>query len=278
MRIAAALWQAAAALGEAGIEDGAREARLLMVQALGLPDRAIPDREAAAPEAFWLLLARRCRREPMALIRGRQGFWTLDLEVSRDTLIPRADSEAVVHAALRALPDRGGAWRVLDLGAGSGALLLAVLAEYPAALGVGVDLSPAACALAVRNAARNGLSERALWSCGDWARALAGPFDLVLANPPYIETADLAGLMPEVGRHEPMRALDGGRDGLAAYRAIVADLPRLLAPGAVAVLELGQGQAAAVAALAAATGLAVLDRERDLGGIVRAIVLDAANS
>ena len=278
MRIAAALRQAAAALGGAGIEDGAREARLLMVQALGLPDRAIPDREAAAPEAFWPLLARRCRREPMALIRGRQGFWTLDLEVSRDTLIPRADSEALVHAALRALPDRDGAWRVLDLGTGTGALLLAVLAEYPAALGFGVDLSPAACALAVRNAGLNGLAARTVWSCGNWAGALAGRFDLVLANPPYIETADLAGLMPEVACHEPARALDGGHDGLDAYRAIVADLPRLLASGGVAVLELGQGQAPMVAALAVAAGLAVLDRERDLGGIVRAIVLGAANS
>lgn len=278
MNIAAALRQGAAALGEAGVEGGAREARLLMAHALGLSDRAIPDRDAAAPEAFWPLLARRCRREPMALIRGRQGFWTLDLEVSRATLIPRADTEAVVHAALRALPERGRAWRVLDLGAGTGALLLAVLAECPAALGFGVDLSPAACALAARNAVLNGLAARAAWMCGNWAEALAGRFDLVLANPPYIETADLAGLMPEVACHEPARALDGGHDGLDAYRAIVAELPRLLAPSGRAVLELGQGQAAAVAVLAAAAGLAVLDREPDLGGIGRAIVLGAANS
>ncbi len=276
MKIGAALRQAHAALAEAGIEAAAREARLLMVQALALPDRAIPDREAATPEAFWPLLARRRAREPMALIRGRQGFWTLDLAVSGDTLIPRADSEAVLRAALRARPDRDAVRRVLDLGTGTGALLLAALDEYPGAFGLGVDLSAPACALAARNAAANRLASRAAWACGDWARAVAGRFDLVLANPPYIETAALGGLMPEVALHEPRRALDGGEDGLAAYRAILADLPRLLAPEAVAVLELGQGQVAGVAALAIAAGLVVADRERDLGGIVRAIVLRPA--
>ena len=273
MNVAAALRQAAAALAAAGIEAAPREARLLMVQALALPDGAIPDREAVAPDAFWPLLERRRAREPMALIRGRQGFWTLDLAVSGDTLIPRADSEAVLRAALRARPDRDGVRRVLDLGAGTGALLLAALSEYPGAFGLGVDLSAAACALAARNAAANRLAGRAAWACGDWARAVAGRFDLVLANPPYIETAALGRLMPEVARYEPRRALDGGGDGLAAYRAILADLPRLLAPEAVAVVELGQGQEPAVTALAAAAGLVATDRERDLAGIVRAVAL-----
>lgn len=273
MNVGAALRQAAAALGEAGVEAPAREARLLMVHALALPDRALPDRAALTPEAFWPLLARRCAREPMALILGRQGFWTLDLAVSGDTLIPRADSEAVLRAALRAHPDRARVRRVLDLGTGTGALLLAALDEYPGAFGVGIDLSVAACALAARNAQANRLELRAAWACGDWARAVVGRFDLILGNPPYIETAALAGLMPEVALHEPRRALDGGGDGLGAYRGIVADLPRLLSPGAAAVLELGRGQAEAVMSLAAAAGLVVVDVERDLGDILRAVVL-----
>ncbi len=273
MRVGTALRQATATLGEAGIEAAAREARLLMVRALGLPDRAIPDRDAPAPDAFWPLLERRRVREPMALILGRQGFWTLDVAVSRDTLIPRADSEAVLRAALRARPDRAGVRRVLDLGTGTGALLLAALAEFPEAFGLGIDLSAAACALAARNAVANRLAPRAAFLCGDWARAVAARFDLVLANPPYIETGAIDALMPEVASHEPRRALDGGADGLAAYRVILGDLPRLLAPAAVVVLELGQGQAPAVTALAAAAGLATVDHERDLGGIVRALAM-----
>jgi release factor glutamine methyltransferase len=178
------------------------------------------------------------------------GFWTLDLEVSPATLIPRADSETLVEAALDACPDKGAALRVLDLGTGTGALLLAVLSELPAASGVGVDLKPEAAALAARNAARLGLVGRARFLAGDWAAALSRRFDLILCNPPYIESAAITGLMPEVARHEPASALDGGADGLDAYRRIIADLPRLLAPRGVAVLELGQGQQAAVEALA----------------------------
>jgi release factor glutamine methyltransferase len=169
----------------------------------------------------------------MALILGHAGFWTLDLEVSADTLIPRADSEALVELALqlRPPPPRPGGPRILDLGTGTGCLLLALLAEWPMAEGVGVDLNPAAAALAARNAARNGLADRARFLAGHWAGALDARFDLVLSNPPYIESAAIPGLMPEVALHEPQAALDGGADGLDAYRAILAELPRLLAPG-----------------------------------------------
>jgi release factor glutamine methyltransferase len=268
------LAEAAATLAAAGIEAPAREARMLLLHALARPPGTLLDRATLvdAP-ALPALIARRAAREPMALILGRQGFWTLELEVSRDTLIPRADSEAVVEAALAALPDRAAPRRLLDLGTGTGCLLLALLAEWPAALGIGVDLSPAAAALARRNAAANGLAARALFLAGHWAQALAARFDLVVSNPPYIETAALAALMPEVAAHEPARALDGGPDGLAAYRAILAALPALLAPDGIAVLELGIGQHETVPALARRAGLAVRALRPDLGGIPRALVL-----
>lgn len=269
------LAQAAATLAEAGIEAPTREARLLLLHAIGRPATALLDRaEPVHAPALAPLLARRAAREPMALILGRQGFWTLDLEVSPDTLIPRADSEAIVEAALAAAPAPR---RVLDLGTGTGCLLLAVLSERPQAWGLGIDLSPAAAALAARNARATGLAARATFLAADWSAPLSGTarFDLVLSNPPYIPTQDLAGLMPEVLAHEPPRALDGGPDGLAAYRHIIATLPARLAPGGVAVLEVGIGQAADVAALATTLGLAHIATRPDLASIPRAVVLAA---
>ncbi len=273
--VGALLAEAAATLAEAGIEAPAREARLLLLHAIGRPATALLDRaEPIHAPALAPLVARRAAREPMALILGRQGFWTLDLEVSPDTLIPRADSEAIVEAALAAAPAPR---RVLDLGTGTGCLLLAVLSERPGAWGLGIDLSPDAAALAARNARSTGLAARATFLAADWSAPLsnAARFDLVLSNPPYIPTPDLAGLMPEVLAHEPPRALDGGPDGLAAYRHIIATLPTLLAPGGVAVLEVGIGQAAEVEALARAMGLPHLATRLDLAGIPRAVVLAA---
>lgn len=261
-----ALALAAVQLRAAGVAAPAREARLLLAHARAqAPGPLVPD-------PFWTLLERRRAREPMAYLTGRQGFWTLDLAVSRGTLIPRAESETLIEAALAAFADRARVRRILDLGTGTGALLLAALSEFSDALGVGVDLSPAACALAAANAARHRLGGRALLAAGDWARCLTGRFDLVLANPPYVESAAVPGLMPEVARYEPIRALDGGADGLAAYRAIVPELPRLLAPGGVAVLEVGQGQAESVAELLAAAGLGEVRSRLDLAGIARAVL------
>lgn len=273
MIVAEALRQAVRALEAAGIDDARLEARLLLAHALGVERTVLIDRRRDIdPAAFHRLLQRRLAHEPLAFITGRQGFWTLDLAVSPDTLIPRADSETLVSAARDLLADRPPA-RLLDLGTGTGCLLLACLVEFPQAFGVGVDLSPAAAALARRNAVENGLAGRCALLAGSWAAALDARFDLVLSNPPYIRHGDIALLMPEVAAHEPARALDGGPDGLDAYRALLAALPGLLTPEGLAILELGAGQAADVTALAAAAGLERVALCKDLGGIARALAL-----
>jgi release factor glutamine methyltransferase len=270
-----ALRHAAAALQAKGIEEARLEARLLLAHALGVERGVLIDRDLVidAPR-FAALLQRRLAHEPLALITGRQGFWTLDLAVSPATLIPRADSETLITAAIAACGERPPR-RILDLGTGTGCLLLAALEAFPAAFGVGVDLSPAAVLLARANAVGNRLAARAAFLAGDWAAALRGTFDLILSNPPYIPHADLDGLMPEVALFEPARALDGGPDGLTAYRAILAALPALLAPDGTAILELGIGQAASVASLAERFGLKKTALCQDLGGIARALVLKA---
>jgi release factor glutamine methyltransferase len=273
MTVGEALIQGSAALAAAGVAAPAREARLLLAHARGEPSGLLADRRAPVPAGFWTLLERRCRREPMAHISGRQGFWTLDLEVSAATLIPRADSETLIEAAIAVFPDPARVRRVLDLGTGTGALLLAALGEFPLSVGVGVDRAPAAAALARRNAAAHGLAPRAVFAVGHWGACVAGGFDLVLANPPYVEADAVATLMPEVARFEPRSALDGGPDGLDAYRAILPDLPRLLAAGGVAVLEVGDGQARAVAAMANRAGLCLVTVREDLGGVARAVVV-----
>jgi release factor glutamine methyltransferase len=248
-------------LREAGIANPGLEARLLAAHADGDPRRL---------EA---LLTRRGAHEPMAFILGKQGFWTLDLEVSPATLIPRADSETLIEAALAALPSPAAVVSVLDLGTGTGCLLLAALMEFSAAWGVGVDISTAAAALAARNARAAGMADRAAFVCADWAAPIGKRFDLVLCNPPYVATPDLAGLMPEVVAHEPGSALDGGQDGLDAYRRVVPALPGLLTDGGVAVLELGRGQDVQVAKMARRAALDVAALRHDLGGIARALVL-----
>ncbi len=273
--VGAFLCQAGQMLRAAAIENPRLEARLLLAHAMGSSTEALLREPRAAVPAetiprFRAALAQRLQHVPMARILGLAGFWTLELEVSPATLIPRADSETLIEAALESgIAPR----RILDLGTGTGCLLLAALVEFPGASGVGLDLRPEAALLAARNARRNGLADRARFVAGDWAAAVTGRFDLILSNPPYIESAAMAGLMPEVARHEPASALDGGPDGLAAYRLILRDLPRLLAPGGLVVLELGQGQEGAVGALARAGGLAVVGLKADLGGIGRALIL-----
>lgn len=273
-------WGAARkALEAAGLESPIQEARALVEAAADVrrldivtdPQRAVSPQAAARLEA---MIAQRLARTPLAYILGRQGFWTLDLAVTPDVLIPRADSEALVHAALRYLGD--GPARVLDLGTGSGALLLAILAERPGAQGVGVDASPAALAVAQENAARTGLESRTRfhpldWRTPGWIAAVGGPYDLVVANPPYIETGVIATLAPEVAEAEPRLALDGGPDGLDAYRILAPALLQLLRPGGGYAFETGRGQAATVANMAAGAGLIVDGLFKDLGGVDRVV-------
>ncbi len=233
--------------------------------------------EAEAPR-FEGLLARRVAHEPLAYILERREFWSLDFQVSPATLIPRADSETLIEAALAACLVE--APLVLDLGTGTGCLLLAMLRERPGGIGFGVDISPDATALAARNARALGLADRAMFLCGNWDAALTPPlggFDLVLSNPPYIPSRDIAGLMPEVGEYEPLSALDGGADGLRAYRDIIAGLDRLLARTGVAILELGIGQHDDVGRIAAAHGFSSGLRA-DLAGVPRAIALRRAEA
>jgi len=264
----------------AGIDTPELDARILVGHALGL-DHAGVVAQAERPltgaetDAITAFARRRLAREPVARIVGVKEFWGLPFALNADTLVPRPETETVVEAALAVIgPDRTRPLRIADLGTGSGALMLALLSELPAALGVGTDISMAALAGARANASALGLGERAHFVACDQGTALADGFDLVVANPPYVTTAELVILQPEVRDHDPRRALDGGADGLAAYRAIAADARRLLAPHGALVLELGAGQLGAVSAILARTGLAGPGEVRyDLAGVPRALAV-----
>jgi release factor glutamine methyltransferase len=274
--LAAAIGDAAAALVEAGFDEPRRRARRLVGAALGLsasevfahPERRLDSGEAGRIEA---MLIRVLAHEPISRIFAVREFWGLEFRLSPDTLDPRPETETVVEAVLARLPDRARPYRFLDLGTGSGCLLLALLSEYPAAAGGGIDIARGAAEAARRNAAALGLEGRARFAVGDWATALRGPFDVIVANPPYIKTGAIAGLPPEVRDHDPRLALDGGGDGLACYRAIADDLPRLLGPAGLFAAEIGIGQDQPVAAILAAAGLVVDGFAADLAGIKRCI-------
>jgi release factor glutamine methyltransferase len=267
-----------AALLTATADNPRLEARLLLAHALGLArDDLI--RDLGLPidtTAYTALLARRIAHEPLSLITGHREFWSLDFLVSPATLIPRPDSETLVEAALAAFAHRPPPCRILDLGTGTGCLLLALLTEFPSAFGIGVDLAPEAVVLAATNATRLGLADRAAFASTDWTNPITGRFDLVISNPPYIPGPDIGTLMPEVANHEPWRALDGGADGYDAYRSIVPALADHLNAGGVAVLELGHGQANYVKELALGAGWDASFR-LDLADIPRAIVLSWPN-
>jgi release factor glutamine methyltransferase len=247
------------------------DAELLMAHALGTTrdDLLLSRLEDPAPPAFQSLLARRAAGEPVAYIIGRREFWTIELEVGPGVLIPRPDSETLIEAAVEHFADRAPA-AILDLGTGPGTLLLAALDQWPEASGVGVDASEEALAYARRNAARLGLAGRAELRGGHWTEGLDGVFDLILCNPPYVEAG--ARLMRDVGEWEPHEALFAAADGLSEYRRLAPALPPLLAPGGLACLEIGAGQAEAAGALFRAEGFTVASR-RDLGGIERCLLL-----
>ncbi|QPC98503.1 peptide chain release factor N(5)-glutamine methyltransferase [Qipengyuania soli] len=264
----------AAAERLAKTSDTARlDAELLMAHALGIArsDMLLKAMRDAAPAVFPDLVERRSSHEPVAHILGRQEFFGLELAVTPDTLIPRGDSETIVEAALEAAPSAG---RVLDMGTGTGALLLAFLSQREAARGLGMDASEAAIAVARGNADRLGLGERAefrldSWLAEDWTVGL-GQFDLVLCNPPYVE--DDAALDPDVSDYEPAGALFAGPEGLDDYRAIIPQLGKLLLPDGIAVLEIGATQADSVAAIARDSGFES-ELRHDLGGRPRALIL-----
>jgi release factor glutamine methyltransferase len=269
-----ALLEGATRLRAAGIETARLEARLLLSRALAIAPETLlaePDCQVETSD-YRRLLERRAAREPLAMILGHREFWSLDFAVSNATLIPRPESETVIEAARALYADGAHPNRILDLGTGTGCLLLAALREFPSAFGLGIENRPDAVALARRNAAMLGFGGRTAFLVADWAAPLSTRFDLVLANPPYIPSKDIERLMPEVALHEPRSALDGGSDGLRAYRAIIPTLQDVLAPSGTAILEIGVGQSDAVAALANSAGFTTSLRQ-DLGGTPRAIAL-----
>ncbi|MHA4838786.1 peptide chain release factor N(5)-glutamine methyltransferase [Sphingopyxis sp. MSC1_008] len=265
----------AAAERFAAISDTPRlDAELLMAHALGVERGLLlldPSR-FDLPAGFAGLVERRTQHEPIAYILGYRDFWTIRLGVGPGVLIPRPDSETLIEAAA-AYFGTAGPKRILDLGTGPGTLLFAALSEWPDASGVGVDASDAALEYAKTNARALGMEERTRLVLGDWATGLDGPFDLILCNPPYI--AESETLMPDVADHEPPGALFAGADGLDDYRRIIPDLPRLLAPGGAAILEIGATQHMLVRQLAEAAGFAVACTQ-DLGGRDRALKLTRA--
>ena len=274
------LGEAACLLSQAGFTEPRRQARrlaaavldLTLAEIIGHPELGLDRQQIGRVR---LALDRMAEREPLSRILARREFWGLEFALSADTLDPRPETETVVEAVLRQVVDRAAPLRLLDLGTGTGCILLALLSEFPAATGFGVDIAPGAAITAHRNSVALDIGDRAHFLVGDWGTALMGAFDVVVANPPYIASSALADLPREVALYDPRHALDGGADGLGAYRSIAVDLPELLKPGAVFACEVGMGQAPAVAEILRATGLAIEGCERDLAGIVRCVVARA---
>lgn len=269
-----------ARLKAAGNESAELDARLLVGTALGLDLTGMitaATRKLTAAESDRLdgFAQRRMAGEPVARILGSKEFWGLPLNLSAATLVPRPDTETVVERALELIRGDGAADRLLriaDLGTGSGAILLALLSELPNALGFGTDISEEALQTARHNASRLGLADRATFIACDYASGLFGGFDLIVSNPPYIRSAEIGGLAVEVRDHDPRAALDGGSDGLDAYRVLISQSACLLEPNGALVVEVGQGQSGDVEALMTASGLSPIGRPMaDLGGIPRAV-------
>lgn len=257
-------------LQSAGVDSPVIDARLLVEAAAGAtradiisdPHRPLTLEQSAELEGF---LERRSRREPVSQILGVKGFWKIMLRVTPQVLTPRPETETILDVVLAEFPP-GPRFRVLDLGVGSGAIVLAILAERPAAVGLGVDVSEEALAVARENAANLGLGGRVALLRGDWTAGLGeASFDLVVSNPPYVRSGEIAALAPEVRDHEPRLALDGGADGLDAYRRLAVEIPRVLVPGGRFAVEIGSDQGEPVAALFADAGAEAVRVVRDLG-------------
>jgi release factor glutamine methyltransferase len=268
----------------AGIDSADLDARLLIAYALDVDrakliatgGRVLTSKESKAIDA---LAQRRLKREPVARILGAKEFWSLALNISEAVLVPRPETETVIEAALDFARPGGLALehlRILDIGTGSGALLLALLTELPNARGTATDISVPALAIARANAERHGVTSRCSFVNCDIAEGVSGPFDMIVSNPPYVAHGDIAGLAPEVRDYDPAVALDGGADGLDGYRAIATDARRLLAPAGRLIVELGAGQELAVRALFTKAGLASGTTREDLAGVPRALSVSIA--
>jgi release factor glutamine methyltransferase len=256
------------------------DARLLVGHALGASMETIvgyPDRTIDIERQSYLatLVDRRAKREPMAYILGHREFWSMPIRVTTDTLVPRPESETLVEAVLEWVGEPRAHVSILDLGTGSGCLLLALLSMLPDAWGVGVDVSIGALAVARSNAHFLGAERRCLFVNGDWGSSLGGRFDIVVANPPYIAEAEFTTLDPEVRQFEPRLALAGGADGLASYREVVPQLSRLLVPGGAAFLEVGAGSAAFVTEMIRDRGFQDVEIKNDLAGVARCVRVSA---
>lgn len=267
-------------LEQAGIESARTDARLLLGHVLGGgAERVLAEKGRALTAAedgqFNTLLERRLAREPMSHIRGYREFWSLNFKVTNATLTPRPDTETLIEGLLDHAPRSVSS--VLDLGTGSGCIVLALLSEWTGASGVGVDASPGALSVASENAQFLNMAERARfvqadWTADAWSTDLGGPFDVVVSNPPYIPADDIGGLDSDVRDFEPMTALDGGVDGLDAYRTIVSSVHDLITEGGMLAFEVGIGQSQDVADLMVNAGFTVLEIRTDLGGIERAVI------
>ncbi len=254
-----------------------RDARLLLQVAadipiatqIAYPERSVDENAVALFEAF---VARRVDRQPVAQILGRREFWSLDFMVTPDTLVPRPDSETLVQAVLDRIENRKARLSLLDFGTGTGCLLLALLHELPNATGLGVDISPRALDVAIENAMKLGLRDRAQFRLCNWDRALTPSFDIVISNPPYIPTQEIPTLQPEVSAFEPSIALDGGPDGLDAYRQLAPAAARLAKVGGLVAFEVGMGQADSVVEIGQAARLLHIATADDLAGVPRCVL------
>lgn len=278
MKIDDALRDASRTLDQAGVENARADARLMLrfILKISLSDllaRGDDTLDADQKKQFEALVEKRAARRPMAQVIGMREFWGLDFKVTEHTLDPRPDSETIIEMLFKYQPVRSKPLTIVDFGTGTGCLLLAALSEYPAARGVGVDISDAALTVAEGNAVALRLKNRAIFKKSDWNSQINGVWDVVISNPPYIKTEEIPGLSPEVAKFEPRLALDGGGDGLQCYRAITRFLPKVLADGGVALLEVGAGQAASVADLAKEQGLRIEEIAHDLAGIERCVVI-----
>jgi len=279
--LGAAVAEAARRLSEVGIDSARLDARVLAVYVLGVepaavfghPEMALSEQQQQHLES---LVARREIHEPVAHLVGEREFWSIALAVTRDTLVPRPETETLIEAVLDRIPERNQPLQILDLGTGSGCLLLALLSELPEATGLGIDASEPALAVARENARCLGFEGRAEFSTGHWGEGLernrAGAFQIIVSNPPYIAAGDIDGLMPEVARFDPRLALDGGADGLNCYREMIPGIPRLLTSDGIFAVEIGDGQDRAVSDLVSKVDLQVIEVKEDLSRIGRCVV------